>query len=73
METKTSETYQIGRDALPGKIDAAGLKRAIRKHPANASEILIFAITETLETKPAEGIELALQLLKTAAAALDGE
>lgn len=68
MET----TYQIGHDALAGKIDAASLKRAIRKHPANVSEILIVAVIETLETKPtADGIELALQMLKAAANALD--
>lgn len=68
MET----TYQIGHEALAGKIDVAGLKTAIRKHPANAAEILIAGLTEALETRGgAGGIELALQMLKAAANALD--
>lgn len=61
-------TYQIGHDALAGKIDVAGVRNAIRKHPANRAEILIVAVTETLE---AGRIELALQMLKAAANALD--
>jgi hypothetical protein len=67
-------TYQIGHDALAGKIDVAGIRAAIRKHPANRAEILIAALTETLETNSgAAGIELALQMLKAAAGMLDGE
>lgn len=64
----TTTTYQIGHDALAGKINVEGVKNAIRKHPANRAEILIAAITETLE---AGRIELALRMLKAAANALD--
>lgn len=65
----TTTTYEIGHDALAGKIDAAGIKAAIRKHPSNRAEILIAATTEALETGRAK---LALQMLKAAAGALDG-
>lgn len=69
MET----TYQIGNDALAGKISVAGIKTALRKHPANRAEILIAATTDALETRPdAAGAKLALRMLKAAAAALDG-
>jgi hypothetical protein len=68
MKAKTSETYQIGHEALGGKISLAGLRNAIRKYPANRTEILIAAATEALETSRNE---LALQMLKVAAAALD--
>lgn len=65
-------TYQIGHEALAGKINVAGVKAAIRKYPPNLVEILVAAVTEALETQPnAAGIELALQMLKGVASALD--
>lgn len=69
MEAKTSETYQIGHEALAGKISVSGVKNAIRKHPSNRVEILIAAATEALETSRNE---LALQILKATATTLDG-
>lgn len=69
MET----TYQIGHEALSGKISVNSIKAALRKHPANRAEILIAATTDALETRPdAAGAELALRMLKAAAAVLDG-
>ena len=65
-------TYQIGHEALAGKINVAGVKAAIRKYPACRVEILIAAVTEALETRPdAAGIERALQMLKAVSNALD--
>ena len=65
MET----TYQIGHEALAGKISVAGIKAAMRRHPSNRVEILIAAATEALEVGRAK---LALQMLKAAASVLDG-
>ena len=50
----------------------AGVMAAIQKWPAIRVEILIAAVSDVLETRPDEaGVELALQMLKAVASALD--
>lgn len=66
-------SYQIGHEALNGKISVPGVRAALRKQPACATEILIASITETLETRPnASGIQDALDMLREAAKHIDG-
>lgn len=64
--------YQIGHEALKGKISVAGVKSAIKSQPVSAAEILIAGLTETLETMtPEQAVAKSLKMLQAAARQID--